>query len=199
LCGKYLCDQCSKNHGFFRNLDDSNPTYCPKCYEDETEKDALKAKQEKQLLADSEAYKEARPKRDLDYVDPPEPHTVLANLSSDKLWSGGPGQGPMTKRPLNLHTYTSTEVNGMLKTIRNQFMDLPGWQEPFFVVEDRTRPQDLTVAECKHHFDKDTVDMILLQGYVVHKGRFVTQAEKDKFDPDASSDDSDQSDCDLKD
>ena len=198
VCANYICKTCSKEKDLVNNLAGSKKTYCPECYEDATRKDILKAEKFENRFAVSEAYKAARPNRGLVFLNElPKPHTVLANLSSDYLWSGGSGLKVIKKRPLNLHTYTGSEVDGLLKTILNQFMDLPGWQQPHFVVEDMTRPQDLTVAECKHHFDQDTVDIILDLGYVIHKNKFVLPAEKDKYDPKASSDDSDNSECDL--
>jgi hypothetical protein len=199
-CGTYICKPCSAALSLQNNLDESKPSYCPGCYQQATRNDISKAKAENELRAASKAYKEARPDRGLVPTnDLPQPHTLLSNLRAKYLWVGGTGQKIIRKRPLNGHTYTRTEVDGLLRVVPNYLVNhFSNLQLPYTLVPDLTRPAALTVAECQHHFSDRVVEIVQQSGYVIYKGKFIHRAELSLIDFSAESDDPDNSDCDLE-
>ena len=200
-CGTYICKTCSNTLGLCNNLDDSKPSYCLGCYENATRKDVLKLQAKNELRAASKAYKAARPDRGLVLTNElPQPHTLIANLRAKYLWVGGTGLKLIDKPPLNGHTYTRTEVNALLRPVRNVLMNrFSDLQLPYSLVQDKTRPAALTVAECQHHFNDHVVEIVKQAGYIIFKGKFIHRAELSQIDLNAESDDSDNSDCDLED
>ena len=187
-CGTNICDLCRMEYCGVTDVDDMSfcvPCFAPAKAEYQAKIERIKALRE----ASKEYYAQRGPVRVIFCESPPLP----SSLVSGQLTAGAYAQ-LIGRTPLNGHFFSQSEFNGFTKVIPNpEYGTCASFQDKWKIVKDTDeRPWDLSVVECRSHYNDRTYQTVLKFCYEDKAGRFRMHGVADVEFPEHDDDEADR-------